>query len=120
LMILPLMNAIQSIDPHLEEAARTLGASRMRVFQRIVLPLIWPGLQSGVILVFVLAASAYVIPMLLGGGRVQTLPTVMVQQLMGGLLWPFGAALALVLSFAVLASVWGFALLGRKRMRRLA
>ena len=120
LMILPLMNAIQSIDPHLEEAARTLGASRTRVFQRIVLPLILPGLQSGVILVFVLAASAYVIPMLLGGGRVQTLPTVMVQQLMGGLLWPFGAALALVLSFAVLASVWGFALLGRKRMRRLA
>src|SRR5215467_9545460 len=65
-MILPLMTAIQSIDPHLEEAARTLGAPRMRVFQRIVLPLIWPGLQSGVILVFVLAASAYVIPMLLG------------------------------------------------------
>jgi ABC-type spermidine/putrescine transport system permease subunit I len=58
--------------------------------------------------------------MLLGGGRVQTLPTVMVQQLMGGLLWPFGAALALTLSFAVLASIWAFVLLGRKRMRGLA
>jgi putative spermidine/putrescine transport system permease protein len=119
-MILPLMNAVQSVDPHLEEAARTLGASRMRVFRRVVLPLIIPGLQSGIILVFVLAASAYVIPMLLGGGRVQTLPTVMVQQLMGSLLWPFGAALALTLSLAVLASVWAFAALGRKGMRGLA
>jgi putative spermidine/putrescine transport system permease protein len=119
-MILPLMNAVQSVDPHLEEAARTLGASRMRVFRRVVLPLIIPGLHSGVILVFVLAASAYVIPMLLGGGRVQTLPTVMVQQLMGSLLWPFGAALALTLSVAVLASVWAFSALGRKGMRGLA
>jgi putative spermidine/putrescine transport system permease protein len=119
-MILPLMNAVQSVDPHLEEAARTLGASRMRVLRRVVLPLIIPGLQSGVILVFVLAASAYVIPMLLGGGRVQTLPTVMVQQLMGSLLWPFGAALALTLSIAVLAAVWAFATLGRKGMRGLA
>lgn len=119
-MILPLMNAVQSVDPHLEEAARTLGASRIRVFRRVVLPLIIPGLQSGIILVFVLAASAYVIPMLLGGGRVQTLPTVMVQQLMGSLLWPFGAALALTLSLAVLASVCAFAAFGRRRMRGLA
>src|SRR5262249_37564567 len=117
---LPLMNAVQSVDPHLEEAARTLGASRIRVFRRVVLPLIIPGLQSGIILVFVLAASAYVIPMLLGGGRVQTLPTVMVQQLMGSLLWPFGAVLALTLSLAVLASVWAFAAFGRRRMRGLA
>lgn len=120
LMVLPLMNSIQSIDPHLEEAARTLGASRARVFRRIVLPLTLPGIQSGVVLVFVLTASAYVIPVLLGGGRVQTLPTVMVQQLMGSLLWPFGAALALTLSLAVLASVWAFAMVGRKRMRGLA
>ena len=119
-MILPIMNAIAGIDPRLEEAAHTLGASRAQVFRRIILPLSMPGVQSGVILVFVLAASAYVIPMLLGGGRVQTMATVMVQQLLGGFLWPFGAALALVLSASVVLALLAFALLTLRTMRRLA
>jgi putative spermidine/putrescine transport system permease protein len=119
-MILPIMNAIEAIDPRLEEAARTLGASQAVVFRRVILPLSMPGVQSGVILVFVLAASAYVIPMLIGGGRVQTMATVIVQQLLGGFLWPFGAALALVLSAAVVLALVGFTLLTRRAMRRLA
>src|SRR5215467_7245308 len=112
-MILSIMNAIQAIDPRLGEAARTLGASRVRIFVRVLLPLSMPGIQSGVILVFVLSASAYIIPMLLGGGQVQTVPTVVVQQLMGGLLWPFGAALALVLSTTALLVIALFAALAR-------
>jgi len=117
LMILPIMNAIQSIDPRLSEAARTLGASPRRTFVRLILPLSMPGIQSGVILVFVLSASAYIIPMLLGGGQVQTMPTVVVQQLLGGLLWPFGAALALVLALAALLLVGLFAALTRRSLR---
>jgi len=119
-MILPIMNAVEAIDPRLEEAARTLGASQVTVFRRVILPLSMPGVQSGVILVFVLAASAYVIPMLIGGGRVQTMVTVIVQQLLGGFLWPFGAALALVLSLAAILVLIGFTLLTRRAMRRLA
>jgi putative spermidine/putrescine transport system permease protein len=119
-MILPIMNAVEAIDPRLEEAARTLGASRATVFLRVILPLSMPGVQSGMILVFVLSASAYVIPMLLGGGRVQTMATVIVQQLLGGFLWPFGAALALVLSLAVVLLLVVFALVTRRSMRRLA
>lgn len=119
-MILPIMNSIQGIDPRLEEAARTLGAPRHAVFRRVVLPMSMPGVQSGVILVFVLTASAYVIPMLLGGGRVQTMPTVVVQQLLGSFLWPFGAALALVLSLSVFISVAAFSMLTRRAMRRLS
>ena len=119
-MILPIMNAIEAIDPRLEEAARTLGASRAAVFRRVILPLSMPGVQSGVILVFVLAASAYVIPMLLGGGRVQTMATVIVQQLLGGFLWPFGAALALVLSAVIALLLVIFALVTKRALRRLA
>ena len=119
-MILPIMNAIEAIDPRLEEAARTLGASQATVFRRVIVPLSMPGVQSGVILVFVLAASAYVIPMLVGGGRVPTMATVIVQQLLGGFLWPFGAALALVLSAAVVLVLVGFTMLIRHTMRRLA
>jgi putative spermidine/putrescine transport system permease protein len=119
-MILPIMNAMEAIDPRLDEAARTLGASPATVFRRVILPLSMPGVQSGVILVFVLAASAYVIPMLIGGGRVQTMATVIVQQLLGGFLWPFGAALALVLSVAVVLALVAFTFLTRRAMRRLA
>ena len=119
-MILPIMNSIQSIDPRLGEAARTLGASGARSFARVLLPLSMPGIQSGVILVFVLSASAYIIPMLLGGGQVSTMPTVVVQQLMGSLLWPFGAALALVLSLTALALVGLFGALTRRSMRGVA
>jgi len=119
-MILPIMNSVQSIDPRLGEAARTLGASRARSFARVLLPLSMPGIQSGVILVFVLSASAYIIPMLLGGGQVSTMPTVVVQQLMGSLLWPFGATLALVLSLTALALVGLFGALTRRSMRGVA
>ena len=115
-MILPIMNSVQSIDPRLGEAARTLGASGARAFVRVLLPLSMPGIQSGVILVFVLSASAYIIPMLLGGGQVSTMPTVVVQQLMGSLLWPFGATLALVLSVTVLILVALFGALTKRLM----
>ncbi|MBM3522922.1 MAG: ABC transporter permease, partial [Alphaproteobacteria bacterium] len=68
-MILPLMGAIQGIDPRLEEAARSLGASRRSVFFRVLLPLSMPGVQSGCVLVFILACGAYITPALLGAGR---------------------------------------------------
>jgi putative spermidine/putrescine transport system permease protein len=119
-MILPIMNAVQGIDPRFEEAARTMGASKVAVFRHVLLPMSMPGIQSGVILVFVLSASAFVIPVLLGGGQVQTLTTVMVQQLMGSLLWPFGAALALVLAATITIAIVLFVLLLGRRMRGLA
>jgi len=57
---------------------------------------------------------------MLGGGRVQTLPTTIVQALMGSLLWPFGAALALLLSAVVISTVVAFTFTTRKAMRRVA
>jgi putative spermidine/putrescine transport system permease protein len=119
-MILPLTGAIQAIDPTLESAARSLGASRRKVFARIVLPLSMPGIQSGTILVFVLAMSAYVTPMLLGGGSVQTMATLVVQQLVDAFLWPVGAALALILSISGGIAVFLYARFTARVMRRLA
>lgn len=118
-MVLPLMGAIQGIDPRLEEAARSLGASRARVFMRVLLPLSLPGIQSGTILVFLLGCGAYITPMLLGAGRVQTTTTSVIQ-LLEQFLWPFGAALALVLSVVGLAAVWAYVRLSSRWMRGLA
>lgn len=97
-MILPLIGNIQSIDPSLEAAGRSLGASRAKVFWRIFLPLSLPGIQAGSILVFVLTLSAYVTPVMLGGAQVKTMTVLVVQQLIDVFQWPTGAALALVLS----------------------
>lgn len=118
-MVLPLMGAIQGIDPRLEEAARSLGASRTKVFRRVVLPLSMPGVQSGCILVFVLSCGAYVTPALLGAGRVHTLTTEVVTML-DQFLWPRGAALALILASAGLIAVWLWAHFSGRTMRGLA
>jgi putative spermidine/putrescine transport system permease protein len=119
-MILSLLGAMHSIDPRLEEAARSLGASERRVFSRVVIPLAMPGIQSGTILVFVLAISAYVTPVILGGSRVKLMAPLVVQQLIEAFLWPFGAALALVLAAAGGIAVWLWARLTLRLMRGVA
>lgn len=97
-MILPIMSAIQGIDPSLEAAARSLGASKATAFRRITMPLSLPGIQAGCILVFVLSLSAYVTPSLIGGLRVKTMAVTVVDALIDTFQWPFGSALALMLS----------------------
>ncbi len=114
-MILPIMGAIQGIDPALEMAGRSLGASRWRILRRVILPLAMPGIQSGSILVFVLAISSYVTPVLVGGMRVKTMAVTVVDALIDAFQWPFGAALALILTAAGALSVALFARLTRMR-----
>jgi putative spermidine/putrescine transport system permease protein len=104
-MILPLVGVIQAIDPNLEQAARSLGASRLTVFRRVILPLSWPGIQAGTILVFILTLSAYVTPVMLGGAQVKTMSILVVQNLMENFQWPVGAAQALILSLCGMLAV---------------
>jgi len=107
-MVLPILSAIQSIDPALEDAARSLGASRARTMFRVVIPLSLPGIQAGAILVFVLTISAYVIPVLLGALKFKMMSTLVIQLLIDAFLWPFGAALAFILSASGAAIVYLF------------
>jgi putative spermidine/putrescine transport system permease protein len=116
-MILPLISVIQSIDPVLETAAQSLGASRFKVFRRVILPLSWPGIQAGTILVFVLTLSAYVTPVMLGGAQMKTMSVLVVQNLIDNFQWPAGAALALVLSICGLVMVAVYARLTGVLMR---
>jgi putative spermidine/putrescine transport system permease protein len=116
-MVLPIMNALSAVDPDLERAARSLGAKRGTVFRRVVLPMAMPGIQSGAILVFVAAVSAYVTPLLVGGMRVKTMAVVVVETLIDNFNWPFGSALALVLAASVGLSVAIFLRLTRMRWR---
>ena len=114
-MVLPVMGALQGVDPAIEAAARSLGASRWTVFRRVTLPLALPGIQSGAILVFVLAVSAYVTPILVGGMRVKTMTLIVVDALLDQFQWPFGSALALALSVSAALVVIVFIRLTRTR-----
>src|SRR5882724_12708871 len=73
-MVLTLVGVIGRIDERLEHAAQNLGASPLRAFVEVTLPLSLPGILAGSLLVFALAISAYVTPSLMGGTDVLTLP----------------------------------------------
>lgn len=108
-MVLPLAAVIEKMDPKLEEAARSLGANAFRRFFEVVLPLSVPGILAGSMLVFTASVSAYVVPELLGGERVQVIPTMLTQQILILLDWQFGAAISTILialTFAILVAYW--------------
>lgn len=70
--------AFQSIDTNLEDVARTLGASEIRVAFTIVLPLSWPGLVAGMVLAYARALGEFGATIMLAGnipGKTQTIPT---------------------------------------------
>lgn len=68
-MLLPLYSALDKFDIRLLEASSDLGASYWYTLRNIVLPLTWPGIKTGAILVFVPAFGEFVIPALLGGDK---------------------------------------------------
>jgi putative spermidine/putrescine transport system permease protein len=119
-VILPLLGNLQAISPDLAMAARSLGASRVRTFFRITLPLSLPGIQAGTILVFVLSISAYVTPAMLGGAGGRTMSVLVVQYLIDNFRWPAGAALALILATVAIMAVMIYVSLMARVMRRLS
>ena len=96
-MVLSLTGVLKRIDPQLIEASKTLGASPRRAFFEVTLPLSLPGILAGSLLVFSLAISSFVVPILIGGFKVHVLPMVVYEQVLSVFDWPFGAANALVL-----------------------
>jgi putative spermidine/putrescine transport system permease protein len=96
-MVLSLTGVLKRIEPQLIEASQTLGASPRRAFLEVTLPLSLPGVLAGSLLVFSLAISSFVVPILVGGFKVHVLPMVVYEQVLSVFDWPFGAANAFVL-----------------------
>jgi len=119
-MVLSISGALEHIAPDLELAARSLGASSARAFWRIVFPLSLPGVFAGCLLVFVLAVSSYVIPVLLGGFKVLTTPLLVVQTAIDVNNWPGAAAQAVVLFAASLVCIGLYFALMNRAMRGLS
>ncbi len=104
-MVLTLVGVIGRIDLMLEEAARGLGAGRLRTFFEVTLPLSMPGVLAGSLLVFALSISAYVTPTLMGGNDVLTLPMLIYQQVSTSFNMGFAGALGVILLLVSLVVV---------------
>ena len=74
IVLLILLSALHAVDPDLERAALGLGASRIRVFRRIVIPIALPGVLSAALFAFLASFDELLISLFLAGVRAQTLP----------------------------------------------
>lgn len=104
-MVLSIWAALQKLDPQIENAALSLGASQLTVMRRIIFPQIMPGLLSGGIIVFSLAASAFATPAIIGGRRLKVAATLAYDEFLNTLNWPLGAAVAVLLLMALVIIV---------------
>ena len=100
-MILPLYTSLEKFDWTMIEAANDLGANVVRSFQRIMLPLVAPGLLAGSILTFVPAVGSYITVELMGGGKSNMIGRTIAAQFNDVSNWPFGSALSLLLMIVV-------------------
>ena len=101
--VLPMYAAIERLDRSLLEAAADLGASPLRTFLTITLPLTRSGIASAVLLVFIPALGSFLIPELLGGPNAYMIGNVIAAQFKKANDWPFGAALSFLLMYATFA-----------------
>jgi ABC-type spermidine/putrescine transport system permease subunit I len=101
-MLLPVHAAMRRVDPDLIKAAANLGASPLRAFRQVFLPLSMPGLYAGCLLVFVISLGFYITPALLGDPRQMMLSQLVTREIELQN-WGLGSAMALVLLVVTLA-----------------
>jgi ABC-type spermidine/putrescine transport system permease subunit I len=95
--VLPIYVAVERLDRDLLAAARDLGASPVRAFTSVALPLTMPGTAAAAGLVFVPCLAAFVTPRLLGGPKTYMLGQLVQDQFLTGRDWPRGAAVGVAL-----------------------
>jgi spermidine/putrescine transport system permease protein len=105
LMVFPLYVTLERMDRTLNEASKDLGAGRWATFRQITLPIALPGLITGSILVFIPLMGEYVIPQILGYGRVFLVGNALVLDFVNARNWPFGAAKAVGLILIMLITI---------------
>ena len=95
----------KEIDKRLLEASQDLGASPFRTFRAVTLPLSIPGIATGCMLVFILLMGEFLIPALLGGGKVFFIGNALVDLFLQSRNWAYGSAVAATLVVIMLLTV---------------
>ncbi|NDW47607.1 ABC transporter permease [Ruegeria sp. PrR005] len=105
LMVFPIFVSLDKLDKRLLEASSDLGSTPLRTFWQVTLPLSVPGVATGCMLVFILLMGEFLIPAILGGGKVFFVGNALVDLFLQSRNWAFGSAVAMTLVFIMLVTV---------------
>jgi spermidine/putrescine transport system permease protein len=104
-MVFPIYTSLSKLDPKLSEAAQDLGASEVRTFIRVTLPLSVPGIISGITMVFMPSVTTFFISRLLGGGKTLMFGDLIESMFLTENNWGVGSALSLIMMLLILVSL---------------
>lgn len=111
LVVLNVAAVMQRMDWSVERAARSLGASALRAFFSVTLPLIWPGIAAGATFAFIISFEEVVVSNYMYGSRIETLPI----RMWSGLRLELNPVVAAVSTILIVLSAIGFCLLALAR-----
>lgn len=110
-MIFPIFTVLEKIDPSLLEASRDLGANNIKTFMKVTLPLSLKGVSSGVIMVFLPAATSFTIPQIVSRGKIKLIGNIIEDKL--GLAqagsatdYPVGSLISIVILLIVMGALY--------------
>ncbi|SDL47213.1 ABC transporter permease [Aliiruegeria lutimaris] len=105
LMVFPIFVSLDKLDKRLLEASADLGSTPWRTFRQVTLPLSTPGVATGCMLVFILLMGEFLIPAILGGGKVFFVGNALVDLFLQSRNWAYGSAVAMTLVIIMLITV---------------
>jgi spermidine/putrescine transport system permease protein len=105
LMVFPIYVSLERLDKRLLEASSDLGSPPWRTFLQVTLPLSLPGVATGCMLVFILLMGEFLIPAILGGGKVFFIGNALVDLFLQSRNWAYGSAVAVTLVAIMLVTV---------------
>ncbi|MEA2451506.1 MAG: spermidine/putrescine transport system permease protein [Actinomycetota bacterium] len=115
LMVFPLFVAIDRMDRSLIEASRDLGSGHWRTFRQVTVPLVLPGILTGCLLTFIPMMGEYVVPTILGGAKSFLVGSLVANEILTAIDWPFGAAVSMGLILVMLVTIFLYLrILGRR------
>lgn len=105
LMVFPIYVSLDRLDKRLLEASADLGAHPLTTFLTVTLPMSISGIATGCMLVFILLMGEFLIPALLGGGKVFFVGNALVDLFLQSRNWAYGSAVAVMLIVIMLVTV---------------
>ena len=105
-LVLPIYATLEKLDHSYLEASLDLGAGQWRTLFAITMPLAFPGIFSGLLLVFILSLGTYLTPILLGGTDSMMIGNLIAQEFGSARDWPFGSALSFLLLYITFIVLW--------------
>lgn len=108
LMVFPIYVSLDRLDKRLLEASSDLGAPPWRTFLQVTLPMSVPGIATGCMLVFILLMGEFLIPAMLGGGKVFFVGNALVDLFLQSRNWAYGSAVAVALVVIMLITVTAY------------